>query len=499
MNMSLVDGIRPIRGLGSERRVREQGEKAVTDLRTLWREAIRKYQHHPEKPGSEAYWCPELETCPRDKLKEIQGEKLEICVRYMYEYSQLYRERFKAAGLAPADVRSIEDLPKIPIMTKEAMSADAIALPPWGRYTAVDEALWASRGWMLFTTSGTTAAPRAFRYTLLDREVWAWADARAMWAMGVRPGDSAMIAFGYGPHVFLWGVHHALYLLGVSLIPGGSLESRRRALFINTYRPTILAATPSYALFLGQVMAETGFDPATSSVRLLLCGGEPASGIPATRKRLEELWGAELHEFYGCTEAAPCAGAYTCQQEVGRTDRPVSPHLMEDLMIWEVVDPKTLEPVAEGERGVSVVTNLCSEASPQIRFLVGDYTTLSTEGCGCGRTQTLALGGFCGRADDMLNIRGVTLFPSAVEDALRAFPELGDEFEIVLTQEKGLDVFTVVVEVRPEVLDSPELQRKVENAIITRCELRAVVQVKPYGTLPRTEFKAKRVRDLRSP
>lgn len=324
---------------------------------------------------------------------------------------------------------------------------------------------------------------------------------RALWAMGVRPGDSALLGFGYGPHVFLWGVHHAFYLLGVPIIPGGSLDSRRRALFINTYRPPILACTPSYALFLGYVMLEMGFAPATSSVRLLLCGGEPASGIPATRRRLEELWGAELHEFYGCTEAAPYAGAYTCHWQAGRTAEPVSPHLMEDLAIWEVVDPKTREPVAEGERGVSVVTNLCSEASPQLRFLVGDYTTLSTETCGCGRTHRLAVGGFCGRADDMLNIRGVTLFPGTVEDALRAIPELRDEFEIILTQEKGLDVFTVVVEPRPGVPqpDTAALQQKVENVLMTKCELRPVVQVKPPGTLRRTEAKARRVRDLRSP
>jgi phenylacetate-CoA ligase len=173
---------------------------------------------------------------------------------------------------------------------------------------------------------------------------------------------------------------------------------------------------------------------------------------------------------------------------------------MEDLAIWEVVDPKTLAPVAEGERGIAVVTNLCSEASPQIRFLVGDYTTLSPERCGCDRIHTLALGGFYGRADDMLNIRGVTLFPSTVEDALRALPELEDEFEIVLTQDKGLDVFTVVVESRVGIAepDSSALQRKVENAIMTACELRPAVQVKPPGTLPKTEFKARRIRDLRS-
>ena len=172
---------------------------------------------------------------------------------------------------------------------------------------------------------------------------------------------------------------------------------------------------------------------------------------------------------------------------------------MDDLQIWETVDPDTLAPTRPGERGLSVVTNLCSEASPQLRFLVGDYTTLTTEPCACGRTHQRALGGFVGRADDMLNVRGVTLFPSAIEDAVRRVPQVGSEFQVDISTERELDVLTVRVEPRGDL--GPDghaaLAGLVETEIVARCELRPVVEVLASGTLPPTEFKAKRVVDRR--
>jgi phenylacetate-CoA ligase len=171
---------------------------------------------------------------------------------------------------------------------------------------------------------------------------------------------------------------------------------------------------------------------------------------------------------------------------------------MEDVQIWEVVDAD-MRTLPDGNRGLTVVTNLCSEASPQLRFLVGDYTVLTHEPCACGRTHVRAVGGMVGRADDMLNVRGVTLFPSSIEDIVRRIPLLGAEFAIVLTKERDLDVLTVQVEALPEV--SPEryaeIATLVEREIRSQCELRAIVEVLPQGTLPPTQFKAKRVRDLR--
>jgi phenylacetate-CoA ligase len=330
--------------------------------------------------------------------------------------------------------------------------------------------------------------------------MWAWMDARALWAMGFRPNrDVAMLAFGYGPHVWLWGVHYALNLMEIPILTAGGVDTRGRVRFVTEFKPTILACTPSYSLYLANTMREMGFDPAKSSVRYVFCAGEPGFSVPSTRKKIEETWGAEMHEFYGCTEAAPSAGAHTCHAAAARKTGTVSTHLVADTHIWETVDPGTMKSVPYGQRGLSVVTNLCSEASPQLRFLVGDFTTLTWEPCECGRTHPRTVGGFLGRADDMLNVRGVTLFPSAVEDAVRRVSGIGEEFQIIVTRERELDVLTVQVEPHPSVgkEQHTELLRLVEREIISRCELRPVVQLVTSGSLPKTEFKARRVKDLR--
>lgn len=470
------------------------------DARREWLATIDRHLRDRDRPSSERYWSESLERMSREEIRAMQSEKLRAAVRYAYACIPFYRRKLDAIGLRPEDIHGLDDLTKLPITTKHEMADDLAEHPPWGTYTAVDDRRWLENGWQIFASSGTTAQPRAFRYTAFDREVWSWCDARAMWAMGFRPGrDAALIAFGYGPHVWLWGVHFALQRMGIPIVTAGGLDSRTRARFIERYRPTILCCTPSYALFLASVLRELGIDPAATSVRSLFCAGEPGFSVPATRRLLEATWDAELHEFYGCTEAAPAAGGFTCKEVAQRKDGPVSTHLFEDVQIWETVDPAELAPTARGERGLSVVTNLCSEASPQLRFLVGDYTMLSDEVCECGRTHVRAIGGFRGRADDMLNVRGVTLFPTSIEDAVRGIADTGSEFEIVLQAERSLDVLTVRIEARAELPPDrhDDLRRRVESAIVAACELRPVVEVLAYGTLPRAEFKAKRVRDLR--
>jgi phenylacetate-CoA ligase len=471
----------------------------MSDIRAEWIDLMQKYRLSPDQPDNEQFWCMRLDTAPQEELLSIQSEKLRVAVRYVYECIPFYRRKFDRIGLQPGDIRSVNDLPLIPVTTKQEMADDLAEHSPWGSYTALDDDLWVKRGWQIFSSSGTTAQPRAFRYSQFDREMWMWTNARAMWAMGFRHGrDSALIAFGYGPHVWLWGVHYALNLMGIPIITSGGLDSSARARFIDRYKPSILACTPSYALYLATVMRELCLDPAASSIRYLFCAGEPGFSIPSTRKRLEETWNAELHEFYGCTEAAPSAGGYTCAAVAAQKEGIVSTHLMEDVQVWEVVDID-MHTLPDGKRGLTVVTNLCSEASPQIRFLVGDYTTLTHEPCACGRTHARAVGGMSGRADDMLNIRGVTLFPSSIEDVVRRVPTLGAEFAIVLKKEHDLDVLIVQVEALPEVSTErfDEISAIVEREIRSQCELRAVIEVLPQGTLPPTQFKAKRVRDLR--
>ena len=480
--------------------MRNSSELLSERAREAWLRCVRGSMPNSHRAANQSYWAPAVDCAPREELREIQLRKVRVALEYVYHCIAFYRRKFDRLGLEPGDIKRLDDLATIPVTTRQEMADDLELNSPWGSYTAVDDRVWRERGWQLFTTSGTRGKPRVFRYTEFDRQVWAWKNARAMWAMGFRPGrDSAMVAFGYGPHVWLWGVHYAFNLMKIPIVTGGGLDSRTRARFIDDYKPTILCCTPTYALYLADVMREANLDPGRSSVKFLFCAGEPGFGIPATRALLEQTWQAELHEFYGCTEASPAAGGYTCREAAANKSSAMT-HLMEDAQIWEIVDSETLAPVRERERGLSVVTDLSSESSPQIRFLVGDVGCLTTEPCACGRTHARAPGGFAGRADDMLNVRGITIFPSSIEDAVRLIPGAGAEFQITVSTQQNLDVLTVRVEpdAALDVAGYPDLRYRIESEVIARCELRPDVIVVPRGSLPRMEFKAKRVQDLRA-
>ena len=460
--------------------------------RAHWLDTLARHKRDPDRPGSADYWSPSLDCAGRDELRAIQDAKLAALTPFLYENSGFYRRRFDRLGLLPTDLRTVDDLPKWPVVDKTEMMEDLQATPPFGTYTTHDDALWAARGWMMFSSSGSTGVPRVFRYSQIDRELWEWANARALHAFGIRPGDTVLICAGYGPHVFAWGVQFALARMGVACIPGGGMTAEARAMLIDRFEPTVLTCTPSYALHLGRVMAERGLDPAASSIRTILVGGEPAAGIEGTRRRLEDLWSARLVEFYGCTEVSPHCGGYSCPASA-RGPGPVTAHLMEDVQIWELVDAEGGRPVAEGARGLTVCTSLNSESSPQLRFLVGDYTVLTSERCACGRTHVRAVGAFAGRADELINLRGVKMYPVQLEAAVRAVPGVGDEYEIVLaTTPDGLDVMTARVE-HP----SGAIGAQVAREIQARCEIRCDVEVLAPGTLPKTEFKARRIRDTR--
>ncbi|MCC7412388.1 MAG: AMP-binding protein [Gammaproteobacteria bacterium] len=462
--------------------------------RAHWLETLARYRRDPVAPGSAAYWSPGLDCASRSELRSIQNAKIAALTPYLYENSDFYRRRFDRLGLAPTDIATVEDLARWPVVDKAEMMQDAEAFPPWGTYTCVDDALWRTRGWLMFASSGSTGTPRVFRYTQRDRELWSWANARAMHAMGIRASDSLFICSGYGPHVFAWGVQYAAATMNVAVIPGGGMDSTMRSTIVERYAPTVLVGTPSALLHLGRTYAARGPDPAASSVRLLFVGGEPAAGIEGTRHRLEALWGARLVEFYGCTEAAPHAGGYSCPASPG-VDGVATTHLMEDIQAWEVVDACTRAALPAGVRGLTVCTNLNSESSPQLRFLVGDYATLNTAPCACGRTHVRAVGGIGGRADDLINLRGIKMYPAQIEAAVRAVPGVGDEFEIVLAHNaEGVDVMTVRVEHADR---SGAVAAAVTREIHARCEVRVAAEVLVPGTLAPTQFKAKRVRDLR--
>jgi phenylacetate-CoA ligase len=474
----------------------------MSDTRSKWLQTVLKYTLNPDKAGSATVWCPDLEQVPRQRLKEIQSEKLAAAFSYLYERSPFYNEKFTKAGLHPGDITSVHDLHKIPITTKHDWLKDQADNPPWGTFSPLSQDRWTSEGWMMFATSGTTTnLPRVFRHTKHDRDMWAWLGARAYWAMGVRPGDLVMNCFGYGPSVAFWCLHYGMNVIGCPVIPGGGMNTQRRALFIHAYKPTVLACTPSYALYLGRAMEELGYSPEESSIRTVITAGEPGPCITSTKERIESLWGAKLHDDFGCTEVAMTPFGYTCEQEVNQSERPANVHLMEDAYIAEVVNPETYEPVEDGKEGVLVVSNLFSESQPILRFLMGDLTALTKEPCVCGRTHMRAIGGLRGRADGIVKIRGIAFFPSTIEDSIRRHPDLGDEFQVEISRRHDMDQVKITVEpksaIPKESYSAPRdrVQRELKGVL----GIEVAVDLVPYGTLPRSSSKSQRIIDLREP
>ncbi len=472
----------------------------MSRIRKKWQETVLKYKLNPDVPGSETIWSPDLEIISGERIKEIQSEKLSVAFEYLYEESAYYQEKFKQIKLKPQDVKSVDDLHKVPITMKQEWLENQSENPPWGTFSPLSHERWTTAGWMMFTTSGTTTVlPMVFRHTQHDMDIWAWLGARALWAMGVRSGDVIINCADYGPQVAFWCLHYAMRLIGCPVIPGGGMNAQRRAFFINTYKPTVIMCTPSYALYLGRTMKDLEYPTEESSIRTIITAGEPGPCIPSTKSRIEELWGAKLHDDFGCTEVAMTPLGYTCEDEVEKTGSPANVHLMEDVYIPEVVDSNTLEPVEDGERGLLVVSNLFSESQPILRYMMGDWTSITSEPCTCGRTHSRALGGLHGRPDDMIKIKGLAFFPSTIEDSVRKDPDLGDEFRVELIRVEDIDKVKIIVEPKSGIPKSSYVdpRERIQENIKGVLGVDVQVELVPYGTLPRAQFKSKRVFDMR--
>jgi len=473
----------------------------MSDVREQWRRLVRSYCAGYARPATPEVWAPELECCPAARYRAIQGEKLALAYRYLWECSGFYRRKFEAAGLAADSVDGVDDLAKIPLTHREEWLEDQERHPPWGTFSPLRHEDWLERGWMLFTTSGTTARfPRVFRHTTFDRDVWTYYAARSLYAMGVRRGDVALNCFAYGTAVAFWVTHYGLAQLGVPVIPGGGANTERRILLVENYRPTVLMCTPSYALYMGRTMQELGKSPEESSIRLVCCAGEPGASVPATKRRVEQLWGAKMGDYFGCTEVAMPPLGYTCSHQIEKQDgEPAHAHINEDAYIVEVLDRESFEPLPDGQPGILAVTNLYSEAQPIPRYVMGDWITVERRPCPCGRTQLIALGGLRGRDDKLVKIRGLTFFPAAIEDALRSLPEVGDEFRVEIDRVADMDQIRAIIEPgegTPGMSDRERIAR-VAARLKGTLQIRFQVEVVPPGSLERTQYKADRVIDKR--
>ena len=440
--------------------------------------------------GDSPYWNPKTETLDRERLEALQLAKLRYHCEWAAARSPWYRARFAAEGFEPSQLRSLADLRRVPILTREEWTNSQFQHPPYGEIPVIggDGAI------RLHTTSGTTG--RGPLRALDSRKDWAWIAemwAYAIWGCGARPSDTAYIAFGYGSFIGFWGLHYAMEKVGVLNVPGGAQSTEARVLQIVDFDATVVAATPTYALRLAQEADRLGVDLPSSSVQRLILSGEPAGSIPQTKALIEGLWGAKAFDTAGMTEIGTIM-VFECSHQPGGT------HIIEDNMIEEVIDPATLEPLSYGERGERVVTSFGRGTIPLLRYRTSDLVCrVPAATCSCGRGFDLYEGGILGRVDDMKIIRGTNVYARGIEAIVREFPEV-EEFQTVITREGLRDEITLRVELRAD--RSPASWEELSDVLHRRLALAHEglnfrIERADAGELPRFELKAKRTVDLR--
>jgi phenylacetate-CoA ligase len=418
---------------------------------------------------------PRLHTADRAAIAGYQLARLRLGLRRMLEGNRFYGR--KLAGLHPAALADHDALRALPLTTKAELVADQRAQPPYGTNLT-----YPLRDYVrLHQTSGTTGRPLKVLDTTESWDWWADCWATVFRAAGVGEDDVVFLAFSFGPFIGFWSAYEGAKRVGALVVPGGGQTSVQRVQAIIDTRATALVCTPTYALHLAQTARAEGLALASSAIRATIHAGEPGASIPSTRRRIEEAWGARAYDHVGMTEMG--AYGFTCLEQDNL-------HVNEAEFIAEVLDPATGAPVAEGERGELVLTNLGRWGWPALRYRTGDLVVRGARSCPCGRTLLTLPGGVLGRADDMLTVRGVNVYPSSIEAVLRGFPEI-DEFRIVVTRADELD------EVAVEAECPAELVPRVEAALRQALGLRVPVRAVPYGSLPRFELKARRLADRR--
>ena len=426
----------------------------------------------------------DAETMPRAALADLQSVRLRQTLEYAYTNVAQHKKKFDAAGVKPADCRSLADIERFPFTAK----ADLRETYPFGMFAVPREDIL-----RLHASSGTTGKPTVVGYTRRDLDLWSGLMARSLACAGVRPGDIVHNAYGYGLFTGGLGIHYGAERLGCTVVPVSGGGTERQVLLLKDFAANVIGATPSYALNIAEVAAGMGVELRSDALRIGVFGAEPWS--EALRASLQERLGVKAVDIYGLSEVlGPGVGSECHVAQAGL-------HGWEDHFLFEVVDPKTLHPLPAGETGELVVTTLTKQALPMIRYRTRDITRLDRAPCVCGRTHVRIMR-VTGRNDDMLIIRGVNMYPSQLEAVLVGFPGLAPHYQIVLTREGALDAITVEVELAPDApadeaaraRKAQEVTHHIKALIGVTCE----VAVKAPGGVPRSEGKAVRVRDLRN-
>lgn len=419
---------------------------------------------------------------PRAEILRLQLDRLRDTVHRAYENVPSTRAKMDAVGLCPEDISSLEDLSKLPFTTK----ADLRDNYPFGMFAVPKRDVV-----RVHASSGTTGKPTVVGYTRHDMQNWADLIARLAVAAGVMPEDTAQISFGYGLFTGGFGLHQGLERLGVAVIPMSSGNSERQLMIMEDFEPTVLVATPSYAVYLGELARKAGIRDKLK-LRIGLFGGEGCT--EGMRRKIEEDLGLIATDNYGLSELIGPGVSGECHLRCGL-------HIAEDHFIPEVINPETGEILPEGETGELVITSLTKEALPVIRYRTRDLVSLNFEPCGCGRTH-VRMSRVTGRSDDMIILKGVNVFPSQIESVLMSIDNVGPHYQIILKRQGFLDT----MEVNLELIDSSVLDRyssleAVQSGIKRKLHsvlgLDVTVNLVEPGSIERSQGKAKRVIDHR--
>ena len=425
------------------------------------------------------FYQRELETLHRGRLRELQDAKLR---RLMEDLPRngFYREKFAEAGLEMGRIRTAMDLDGLSFTTKGELAAEQQFHPPYGRLLTYP----LDRYRYLHQTSGTTGRPLRWLDTADDWATWLRCWGYVYRAAGVTEDDVVFCAFSFGPYVSHWAAIEGARNVGALCLSGGGLSSEQRLRFLLESRCTVLVCTPTYALHLAETARALGIDIAGSSIRATIHAGEPGASVPAVKRAIEQAWGATCFDHAGATEVG--AWAFDCQAQSGAI------HLNELEFIFEVIDPDTEARVNHRERGEIVITTIGRTGMPVLRYRTGDLVEMATKPCGCGRTLARIKGGVLGRADDMLIVRGVNLYPSTIDNLIRSIPSVV-EYEVEVRRIGGMDDLQLRVEIRAGE-KFQQVERNVEAAFRSRLNIRVSVAEAETGSLPRYEFKARRYR-----
>ena len=429
------------------------------------------------------YYQPDIETMSREDLEALQLERLQALVKRVYQKIPFYKESFDKAGINPEDIKSLADLTKLPFTVKQDMR-DAY---PFGLFAVPRKDVV-----RVHCSSGTTGTATVVGYTQKDLENWGDCFARALYGAGCGPDSTLQIAYGYGLFTGGLGAHNGGERAGCTVLPMSTGNTKRQVRLMKDFDVDCLCCTPSYALNIAEVAQEEGYDVHEFPIHAGILGAEPCS--EATRAEIEQKMGIQVYDIYGLSEVMGPGVACECEKQHGL-------HVCEDQFIIEILDPKTLQPVPDGEWGEVVFTTLCKECSPFVRYRTRDISRILVGECECGRTFR-RMDRIAGRTDDMMILRGVNVFPSQIEEEIVSFPEIAPQYQLILTTKGTLDHAELRVETVPEfpfdeIRRLEKLKKDLQKALKENLQIAVDVKIVEPKTIERAEGKAKRIIDMR--